>query len=107
MLYVDTSKPVDIPKSVAHCPECKGGLWVEITEWGTDEGDITEGGFEIHCNNEERKPKLHAEYWPSDWMPVEAKVYQWLLDNVRIADATENDLRDWNEAVKDWEACGF
>lgn len=101
MKYVDKSKPVDIAESAVTCPDCGYGLWVEITEWGT-EGDVTEGGFDIHCNNENHEYDLHVGRRWQDWIPVEAKVYQWLLDNVRIADATEDDLKRWNEAVKDF-----
>lgn len=102
MKYVDTSKPVDIPTSVVSCPDCHGGLWVEITEYAED-GEITEGGFDIHCDNENADYDLHAERWQNDWIPVSAKVYNWLLDNVRAAEATEDDLKAWREAVKDWD----
>lgn len=102
MIYVDTTQPVNIPDTVAKCPECGEYLTVEITEWDTDTGEPTEGGFEISCDMEDFEYDLHAERWPTDWMSVEAKIYQWLLDNVRVAEATVGDLKAWNEAVEDW-----
>jgi vacuolar-type H+-ATPase subunit E/Vma4 len=31
------------------------------------------------------------------------KVYQWLLDNVRVAQATERRLKAWKVSVQDWQ----
>lgn len=64
MKYVDQSRPVYIPSTVTHCPDCGSDLWVEITEWGSDEGDITEGGFELHCSSSSCDD--FSEHWPID-----------------------------------------
>lgn len=102
MKYIDITNAIDIPSAVAHCPECFGELWVEVTEWEPATGEITEGGFELNCSEEISDPDSHSERWVSDWHPVENKVYQWLLDNVRVAQATESHLRAWNVALQDW-----
>lgn len=101
MKYIDTSKPVDVPDEIAVCPECGEPLEVEVDEY-TEEGEITEGGFNISCTFESQDFDWHSQRRATDWMPAEAKVYQWLLNNVRVADATEVDLKSWNESARDW-----
>jgi hypothetical protein len=99
--YIDQTNPVKIPPAVSRCPDCFGVLRVEITEWEPESGEITEAGFEVYCENDELRPDAHQQRF-ADWHPIENKVYQWLLDNVRIAQATKRHLQAWTEAVKDW-----
>lgn len=110
MIYVDRDKPLDVPKAVATCADCGETLWIEIEEWEPATGEITEEGFEVHCDDESREYDLHyfdtdpyATISVRDWLPIQAKIYAWLTANVRVAQATKADLDAWAEAVKDWQ----
>lgn len=67
------------------CPECEARLLVEIEEWETDTGLITECGFHLQCPNEsfEDRDTWHCHY-QSEWQPIITKVYRWLSANVRV-----------------------
>lgn len=101
MRYIDSSKTLDVPESVATCPECGNQIYLEVTEHETETGQITDGGFEMYCP----KYDIVEEHGgsPLAWQPTEAKVYKWLCDNIRVADATEDKLSAWMEAVKEWQ----
>ena len=80
--------PVD-PAEFLHvpfkCPECEARLLVEIDEWETDTGLITEAGFHLQCPNEshEDRDTWHRHY-QGEWQPTITKVYRWLSANVRV-----------------------
>lgn len=101
MIYADQGRILDVPENIATCPECGAEIYLEITEWETETGVITEGGFEIGCPKYNTLIEEHGGN-PMAWQPTEAKVYKWLSDSVRVADATPDDLSAWNSAVMDW-----
>jgi len=81
---VDPSSFLKVP---FQCPECEARLLIEIEEWETDTGCITEGGFHLRCPNEDYDDRdtWHRNY-QGEWQPVITQVYRWLSQNVRVHD---------------------
>ena len=79
---VDPAEFLQVPFK---CPECEARLLVEIEEWESETGIITEAGFHLQCPNEshEDRDTWHRHY-QSEWQPVITKVYRWLSANVRV-----------------------
>ena len=79
---VDPAEFVQVPFK---CPECEARLLVEIEEWESETGLITEAGFHLQCPNEsfEDRDTWHRHY-QGEWQPVITKVYRWLSANVRV-----------------------
>jgi hypothetical protein len=82
-------KPFDtlnVPLSIACCPECGGFIEVECNEWTMVDGVSrpTRGGLLIYCRtnwnrfDEEEDEEDEHSYAQCDWMFVHAKVHKWL-----------------------------
>lgn len=80
---------VKVPSRVAVCPECGGGLFLQVNEWETDTGAPTDGGIDLDC---ERAPdfddpdyddKCHRN-WQGEWQPVYDRVTAWARRHVRV-----------------------
>ena len=77
-----------IPRDVATCPICDADLFFsEINETDCETGLPTQDGFHVGCTTE---PEIDDDGWDEwhewhyrtpyiDWLPVEAKVYKWLI----------------------------
>lgn len=65
--------PQRVPKEIAVCPECGGGLWWQFTttDWLRD--------LMIDCETEDIDDEDTAHRgWQSEWQPVIDKVRRWL-----------------------------
>jgi hypothetical protein len=110
MLLLPRNQYPDIPQSVAVCPICGRAVVIDdIDEWEEDDAGLlpSECGLHIECETE---PDIDSPEWESwfrehwstpyiDWLPVEHRVYQWLVSCHRFAE-TESEqrerLRAWN-----------
>lgn len=87
---------IEIPTAIAICPICRAPLQpAEIDEWEeSDDGtwQVSDSGVHIQCSTE---PDMQSrDWWPwfryhwqhpyMDWMPLEAKVTEWLQENYRF-----------------------
>ena len=82
LAQVDPAELVQVPFK---CPECGARLLVEIDEWETDTGMVTEAGFHAQCPNEsfEDRETWHRHY-QGEWQPTITAIYRWLSQNVRV-----------------------
>jgi hypothetical protein len=92
-VLLDADKVYRLP---AHfkCPECGGRTLLEVYEWGARTGVPTQGGFTVHCKEEDDQQfesfsedcdyNSNHRYWQSDWQPVCDRVARWMVRNVRV-----------------------
>ncbi len=84
---------IDIPQSIAVCPECGGALHLQNDEWNAKTGMPTQSGFSLDCMHEEELLDAWADndeddrsieeagehrHWQSDWQPVRDRIWEWL-----------------------------
>jgi hypothetical protein len=65
--------PQRVPKQIAVCPECGGGLWWQFTtkDWLRD--------MHLDCEDDDWEDEdTGHRNWQADWQPVLEKVRQWL-----------------------------
>lgn len=63
-----------VPKDVATCPECSGGLIAETDEWEDETGLPI--SLHIFCEHDLSTQLKHQGLFP-DWNPVWTTVYKW------------------------------
>ena len=85
-------KPFDtleVPRTIAVCPECSGTIEVECNEWTLIDGvpRPTQGGLRVYCDTdsplgismrEDDDEDNDHHYAQCDWIPVNMKIYRWL-----------------------------
>jgi hypothetical protein len=95
LTFLDHDKVPDIPLDVAKCPICGAQIVLEIDAWEQlDDGTwaAAEDGTHVSCTME---PDIDDDGWEDwfnghysmpyvDWMPVDTRVYKWLLTNYRF-----------------------
>ena len=80
----------DVPKHVAVCPECGGGLYAQCEAWVSDSGQPCRDGVSVSCYEEEKAldkwecqddgtpvSEVSHRWWQSDWQPVMDAVCDW------------------------------
>lgn len=71
----------DVPREVATCPECDGGLKVDVFEWDNETGKPVSHGIYAACIRDEEDEEWFAErehwYHDDDWQPVVDVVERW------------------------------
>jgi hypothetical protein len=90
-----------VPATVAHCPYCgEASLYFEVDEWDAETRQPTEAGVHVHCRHETGERGDHDDMPYVYWLPVQERVYRWLINDGHtvIADAAETaeNLRAWN-----------
>lgn len=89
-VIIQAAKPFEIPGSVAQCPECGGALWVEVLEYSLPDRRATDVGIYTQCESEDDEDR---DTWhrceQSEWQPTYDRIYNWMYDNVRIAEEGE------------------
>lgn len=71
---------VEVPESIAVCPECEGQLVAECCEWSMADGvsKATRGGLHIYCSTHSLIESDGHRYAQCDWIPVHMQIYEWL-----------------------------
>lgn len=76
---------MNVPRSIATCPDCNRALELEVDEWEADTGIPTETGCKPYCQRSH--PNTEASHMPYVyWLPLEQKVYAWVREHVRVVD---------------------
>lgn len=93
MEYFDQEKPPEIPLDLFQCPICGAQVcFVEINEYETETGKVTDTGFHISCTTEPEFDDPDYDDWLNnhfsmpyvDWLPLEVRVYKWLSAGFRL-----------------------
>lgn len=93
LVTIKDDETLEVPSRIAQCPECGGMLIVCVMEYSMPDRRATLGGISIDCESEddENDDTRHRHY-QSDWQPIYDRIYNWMYDNVRIAD--EGDISE-------------
>ena len=75
-------KSCNVPKDVAICPECSGGLHVYCHQWNAETGQPDAEGLQVDCDNEkyfdDDDDPGHEHHWfQQDWQDVIATIRRW------------------------------
>jgi excisionase family DNA binding protein len=83
MLHIDPAQWFDLP---FRCPECGARLVGCALEWYERTGEITDGGLEVECVNEDPADPdaFRHRFWQSDWQPILTAAANWVADHVRV-----------------------
>lgn len=71
---------VKVPRTIAECPECGGGLCVVANAWDEETGQPTGSALQIECEHDDPESddeSLEHRWWQSDWQPVVDAVRKW------------------------------
>jgi hypothetical protein len=93
MKYFDQDNPPEIPLDLFCCPICGAQVvFVEINEYETETGKVTDTGFHVSCTTEPKFDDPDYDDWLNshfsmpyvDWLPLEVKIYKWLSAGFRL-----------------------
>lgn len=96
MQTVKTDAVITVPPEVAKCPICGAEVVLEIDSWQQeDDGtwSAEESGVHVDCVRE--PDDIESDEWEDfdrshwsmpyvNWLPIQGKVYRWLLQNYRF-----------------------
>jgi hypothetical protein len=93
-------KPIKIPKEVVTCPICGGQVVIEVNEIEEDYDKTwkaAEYGFSSTCETEPEGTDPGFNNWMNhhfqtpyvDWLPVDDKIGDWLINNYRFIEHQE------------------
>jgi len=91
------ASPERVPKEIAVCPECGGGLWwqVETTDGVRD--------LSLDCENEpdiDENEDMYHRWWQGEWQPVIDRVKRWVVAGLSPSSALSNP-ESYNTAASD------